>query len=61
MACKYPTSYYLIPSSYLTDPTFNRLHLVNTASVATADVIFLTYDSFGWVNDSLVEASLALH
>ena len=61
MTCEYPTGNYRITSSYLTYPAFNRLHLVVTASVAATNIVFLTDDSFGWINDPLVEATLALN
>jgi hypothetical protein len=60
MTCEYPTGNYRITSSYFADSAFNRLHLVITASVAAADIVFLTDYPFGWINDPLVEASLAL-
>ena len=61
MTCEYPTGNYRITSSYLTYPAFDRLHLVITASFATADIVFLTDYPFGWIDDPLVEASLALN
>ena len=61
MTCEYPTRKYLITSSYFTYPAFNRLHLVITANVAAADIVFFTDYPFSWIDNTLVEASLALN
>jgi len=61
MACKYPTGNCLITSSYFADSAFDRLHFVITASVTTADIVFFTDYPFGWIDDPLVETSLALN
>jgi hypothetical protein len=61
MTCKDPTGNCLITSSYFADSALNRLHLVITASVTTADIVFFTNYPFGRIDDPLVEASLALN
>jgi hypothetical protein len=45
--------------SYRTNPTFTRFHLP-IATLATHYVIFLACYSLGWIDDSLLKASLAL-
>ena len=61
MTCEDPTRKYLITSRYLTYSAFNRLHTIITAAVATADIIFFANYPFGWINNPLIEASLALY
>jgi len=61
MPCEYPTGNYRITSSYFADSALNRFHFIVTASVATADIVFFTNYPFGWIDDPLVEAPLALH
>ena len=46
-------------SCYGTNPTLTSFHLP-IATLTTSYVIFLIGYAFGWVDDSLLEASLAL-